>query len=103
MKAFRSRALAAALVAVLATVSATALSRDQVARATSASGCQLSSAKGDIKHVIYIQFDNVHLRRDRADVPSHPEQMPHPPNLMRDNGTPLTNDHTLLIPPTAGG
>src|SRR2546428_4768514 len=103
MKAFRSRALAAALVAVLATVSATALSRDQVARATSASGCQLSSVKGDIKHVIYIQFDNVHLRRDRADVPSDLELMPHLLNFMRDNGTLLTNDHTILISHTAGG
>src|SRR5262245_43227041 len=26
--------------------------------------CQLKSAKGEIHHVIYIQFDNTHFRRD---------------------------------------
>src|SRR5262249_48378033 len=29
-----------------------------------ANSCQLSSARGDIHHVIYIQFDNTHFRRD---------------------------------------
>ncbi len=32
------------------------------AHATS-NGCQLNSAKGDIQHVIYIQFDNTHFLR----------------------------------------
>ena len=32
--------------------------------------CQLQSAGGQIHHVIYIQFDNVHLRRDNPNVPS---------------------------------
>jgi hypothetical protein len=53
--------------------------------------------------VVYIQFDNTHLRRDRAAVPSDLEQMPHLLDFMRDNGTVLTNDHTILISHTAGG
>ena len=68
-----------------------------------ASGCQLNSAKGNIKHVIYIQFDNTHFRRDNANVPSDLEQMPHLLNFMKSNGTLLTNDHTVLISHTAGG
>jgi hypothetical protein len=39
-------------------------------------GCHLQSARGDIKHVIYIQFDNVHFERDNPNVPSDLEQMP---------------------------
>ena len=31
------------------------------APAAAATGCQLSSANGNIKHVIYIVFDNVHF------------------------------------------
>jgi predicted transcriptional regulator len=65
--------------------------------------CQLNSAKGNIKHVIYIQFDNTHFRRDNANVPSDLEQMPHLLNFMRGNGTLMTNDHTVLISHTATG
>jgi hypothetical protein len=56
-----------------------------------------------IKHVIQIQFDNTHFRRDNADVPSDLEQMPHLLNFIRGNGTLLTNDHTVLISHTATG
>ena len=42
----------------------------------SAAGCQLGD-KGKIKHVIYLQFDNVHFLRDNPNVPSDLEQMPH--------------------------
>jgi hypothetical protein len=51
-----------------------------VASAASAAGsstCQLKSPKGNIQHVIYIQFDNTHFRRDNPNVPSDLEQMPH--------------------------
>ena len=78
-----------------------------IARATTvttvhhgSSSCQLNSG-GDhnkIKHVIYIQFDNTHFRRDNPNVPS---------DLRTDavtcstssvtTGTLLTNDHTVLI------
>jgi len=36
--------------------------------------CSLS---GGIQHVIYLQFDNVHLTRDNPNVYSDLEQMPH--------------------------
>ncbi|HMH17428.1 MAG TPA: hypothetical protein VK572_04695 [Burkholderiales bacterium] len=65
--------------------------------------CHLDSARGDIEHVIYLQFDNTHFRRDNPNVPSDLEQMPHLLNFMRENGTLLTNDHTILISHTAGG
>jgi hypothetical protein len=65
--------------------------------------CQLQSAKGDIKHVIYLQFDNTHFLRDNPNVPSDLEQMPHLLNFLRGNGTLFTNDHTMLISHTGGG
>ena len=68
----------------------------------SAAGCQLGD-KGKIKHVIYLQFDNVHFLRDNPDVPSDVEQMPHLYNFLKDNGTFDTNDHTILISHTGGG
>jgi hypothetical protein len=66
-------------------------------------GCRISSARGDVKRVIYIQFDNTHLRRDNPNVPSDLEQMPNLLNFIRSNGALLTNDHTILISHTAGG
>src|SRR5216117_575908 len=66
-----------------------------------ATACQLD--QGPIKHVISIVFDNTHYTRDRANVPSDLEQMPHLLNFIQDNGTLLTNDHTILISHTAGG
>lgn len=63
-------------------------------------GCQLN---GGVQHVIYIQFDNTHFRRDNPNVPSDLEQMPHLLDFIKSNGTLLTNDHTVLISHTAGG
>jgi hypothetical protein len=71
--------------------------------AAAAGSCQLHSARGAIERVIYIQFDNTHFRRDNPNVPSDLEQMPHLLGFIRDNGTLLTNDHTVLISHTAGG
>ena len=67
--------------------------------------CHLRSASagGEIKHVIYIQFDNVHLRRDNPNVPSDLEQMPHLLNLLTGSGTVLNKHYTILISHTAGG
>jgi len=65
--------------------------------------CSLGHGAGAIRHVIYVQFDNTHLRRDRENVPSDLEQMPHLLDFMRANGTLITNDHTVLISHTAGG
>jgi len=66
-------------------------------------GCRLNSARGDVQHVVYIQFDNTHVRRDNPNVPSDLEQMPSLLNFIRTNGTLFTNDHTVLISHTAGG
>lgn len=63
--------------------------------------CNLKSARGDIKHVIYIQFDNVHFRRDNPNVPSDLEQMPHLLDFLTDNGVVMTNHHTPLKSHTA--
>src|SRR3984893_18599264 len=71
------------------------------AQAGSSSQCMLHSAHGDIKHVIYIQFDNVHFTRDNPNVPSDLEQMPHLLNFFANNGTFSSNHHTPLISHTA--
>ena len=99
------RALVVVLAAGLAAsvlVGTPALRSASAVRAAAGS-CQLDSAKGDIKHVIYIQFDNTHFRRDNPNVPSDLEQMPNLLNFIRNNGTLLTNDHTVLISHTATG
>jgi len=67
------------------------------------SACQLKSPKGAIHHVIYIQFDNTHFRRDNLNVPSDLEQMPHLLNFITGNGVLMANDHTALISHTATG
>jgi hypothetical protein len=72
-------------------------------RNLAATGCQLNSANGQIKHVIFTIFDNVHFLRDNPNVPSDLEQMPHLLNFIRSNGTLMTNDHTVLISHTANG
>jgi hypothetical protein len=54
-----------------------------------------------IKHVVYIQFDNVHFTRDNPNVPSDLEQMPNLLNFLKGNGAFLTNHWTPLISHTA--
>ena len=68
---------------------------------TTNNGCNLNSARGQIQHVIFIQFDNVHFTRDNPNVPSDLEQMPHLLNFITDNGTLMTNHHTPLKSHTA--
>src|SRR3981081_4888014 len=63
--------------------------------------CRLISPGGQIKHVVHIVFDNVHLRRDNPDVPSDLEQMPTLLNFIQNNGTISGNHHTPLISHTA--
>jgi hypothetical protein len=89
----------AALAASGGTGKTNAASEDASAAAVD-SGCQL---KGDIKHVVYLIFDNTHFLRDNPNVPSDLEQMPHLLNFLEGNGTLLTNDHTVLISHTANG
>jgi arylsulfatase A-like enzyme len=66
-----------------------------------AGGCDLRSARSEIQHVIYIQFDNVHFRRDNPNVPSDLEQMPNLLNFLEGNGVLMTNHHTPLKSHTA--
>jgi len=101
-KGFLGAAAITAGIAALAGVQS-AVARQDAPPAGAASACALKSAKGNIKHVIYIQFDNTHFRRDNPNVPSDLEQMPNLLNFMKSNGTLLTNDHTVLISHTAGG
>ncbi|HEX4615313.1 MAG TPA: hypothetical protein VH230_05295, partial [Stellaceae bacterium] len=61
--------------------------------------CKLDT--GSVKHVVYIQFDNVHFRRDNPNVPSDLEQMPNLLNFLKGNGAFLTNHWTPLISHTA--
>jgi hypothetical protein len=67
--------------------------------AAPATHCKL--AAGPIQHVIYLVFDNVHLRRDNPKVPSDLEQMPHLLDFLTRNGTLDANHHTPLIAHTA--
>jgi hypothetical protein len=57
-------AAAASLAASLAQPSAAVAQQSQ---------CSLGNG---IKHIVYIQFDNVHFRRDNPNVPSDLEQCP---------------------------
>jgi hypothetical protein len=70
---------------------------------TAQSSCRLGNGAGSIQHVIYLQFDNTHLTRDRPNIPSDLEQMPHLLNFIRGNGTMMANDHTQLISHTSVG
>jgi hypothetical protein len=66
-----------------------------------AAGCPFDAPGHRIRHVIYVQFDNVHFRRDNPRVPSDLEQMPHLLDFITDHGTLLSNHHTPLISHTA--
>jgi hypothetical protein len=81
----------------LALVSAPA----QAAAAPVQASCHFQSAGNQINRVVFLQFDNVHLRRDNPNVPSDLEQMPHLLNFLQDNGTVSGNHFTPLISHTA--
>jgi hypothetical protein len=63
-----------------------------------AAACRLAPG---LKHVVQIQFDNVHLRRDNPNVPSDLEQMPNLLQFLETQGVLLINHHTPLISHTA--
>jgi hypothetical protein len=63
--------------------------------------CQLNSPSGKIKHVVYVEFDNVHFTRDNPNVPSDLEQMPNLLDFIKQNGTLDAGDHAVLISHTA--
>jgi hypothetical protein len=68
---------------------------------TASTTCALGASGSSIKHVIYIQFDNVHYTRDQVNVPSDLEQMPNLLNFITGNGTLISHEHTPLIAHTA--
>jgi hypothetical protein len=68
---------------------------------SASAACQLNSPGGQIKRVVNIVFDNVHLRRDNPNVPSDLQQMPNLLNFIQSNGTISGNHHTPLISHTA--
>jgi hypothetical protein len=97
---------AIALVVALAVTAAAsgAASRRSSSRRPNVQGCDLGNGgHSRIKHVIYLQFDNTHLLRDRSNFASDLELMPHLKNFLADNGTLSDNEHTILISHTAGG
>ena len=69
--------------------------------APGAASCALGASGSAIKHVIYLQFDNVHYTRDQPNVPSDLQQMPNLLNFITGNGTLISDEHTPLIAHTA--
>jgi hypothetical protein len=88
------------LLAVAAVVALTVGRASGGANVATATPCTFANG---IQHLIYLQFDNTHYRRDRPNVASDLEQMPHLLKFLKGNGTLLTNDHTVLISHTADG
>jgi hypothetical protein len=85
---------AAGLVAALAGVTGTANAQSTGADGRHAGRCRLGNG---IRHVVDIQFDNVHFNRDNPNVPSDLEQMPNLLHFLERNGTVLANDHDVLV------
>ncbi len=95
-----SRVLALALTAGLClgtAIAGPASAADPQHRRPNPTGCQISADGSDFRHVIYLQFDNVHFTRDNPNVPSDLEQMPHLLDFLKNNGTLSGNHHTPLI------
>src|SRR6266481_8460355 len=82
------------------TASALGIALLGAATQSASAGCQLNSPGGQIKRVVYIVFDNVHLRRDNPNVPSDLEQMPNLLNFLK-KGVVSGNHFTPLISHTA--
>jgi len=104
----KRRTLAAIVVVVAAAAALAGIlvgSGGSSAKAATSTCVLGTKGTGPISHVIYLQFDNVHYRRDdrNQSVASDLEQMPHLLNFLSSAGTLFTNDHTILISHTAGG
>lgn len=74
-----------------------------LAQSSPTSSCPLTNGSSPIKHIVYLQFDNVHYQRDRTSVPSDLEQMPALLSFLQTKGTLQVNDHTQVISHTADG
>src|SRR5438094_2783939 len=82
---------------------AAALAVGAISPAYAATNCPLSQSNSSIKHMVFLQFDNTHLKRDNPNVPSDLEQMPTLYNFLTTKGTLGSNSHTQLISHTADG
>ncbi|HWC22188.1 MAG TPA: hypothetical protein VG502_07830 [Flexivirga sp.] len=87
-------ALAAAALCVGSTSPALAAAPGPHPDHTPVSGCHLANG---IQHVVQIDFDNVHLTRDKPNVASDLEQMPALLNFMKSQGVLMTNTHDDLV------
>ena len=87
----RRRMIATGFLAAAALVSASVLAQPSNDSRNGGHGnagngrCQLHSDNNRIQHVVYIQFDNVHFRRDLQNIPSDLEQMSNLRNFLVDN------------------
>jgi hypothetical protein len=90
----------AATAAAAAAAPGRTASREAPANPVGSTTCAIGPAK-TVKHVIYMQFDNVHYSRDKPAVPSDLEQMPNLLNFLTGSGTLVTHEHTPLIAHTA--
>jgi len=86
---------------LLGATALTVVSGHAQAAAPLQASCHLQSTGNQIKRVVHITFDNVHLRRDNPNVPSDIEQMPNLLNFLLENGVVSANHHTPLISHTA--
>jgi hypothetical protein len=92
-----------ALITVTAVSVAGASSSTRAAtRVATSQGCDIGRPGNKIDHVIYLQFDNTHLFRDRQQFASDLELIPSLKNFLSENGTLSDNEHTILISHTAG-
>ena len=93
---------AVTLVVVLASGVTTAqIAANAAAGPAAGTTCVMHADGGTVSHVVWVQFDNVHLLRDNPNVPSDLEQMPHLLQFMEQNGALLSQQHTPLIAHTA--
>src|SRR5580704_19465687 len=90
-----------ALPAGAAPASQVASARTADTTTTTSTTCALGARGSSVKHVIYIQFDNVHYTRDNPNVPSDLAQMPNLLDFITGNGTLISHEHTPLIAHTA--
>jgi hypothetical protein len=90
----RTLAFGAVMLAALGVITGTALADTQ---------CPLAAPGSALKHIVFLEFDNLHLERDVPNVPSDLEQMPHLFQFLTDHGLLSANDHTVQISHTANG
>jgi hypothetical protein len=98
----RGKGLVAGSIVALAVIAALTVGKvgGGASAAAPKASCQLGNG---IKHVIYLQFDNVHYKQDVGNVKSDIQSMPNLANFLTQNGTLFTNDHTVLISHTSDG